>query len=71
MSFLNIKDKRLRDQTIDDYLALKKRLKSRYLDENVEDQTYQRDLQEQYEPVVAAQERMTQDITDQLIPMKD
>ena len=46
-------------------------MKSRYLDENVEDQSYQRDLQEQYEPVVAAQERMTQDITDQLIPMKD
>ena len=71
MSFLNIKDKRLREQTIDDYLALKKRLKSRYLDENEEDQSYRRDLEEQYEPVVAGQERMTQDITDQLIPIKD
>ena len=71
MSFLNIKDKRLRDQTIDDYLALKKRLKSRYLDENAEEQSYRHDLEEQYEPVVAGQQQMTQDITDQLIPIKD
>ena len=71
MSFLNIKDKRLREQTIEDYLALKKRLKSRYSDENEDDQSYRRDLEEQYEPVVAGQERMTQDITDQLIPIKD
>ena len=71
MSFLNIKDKRLRDQTIEDYLALKKRLKRRFMDERVENQTYQRDLQEQYEPVVSGQERMTQDITDQLVPIKD
>ena len=71
MSFLNIKDKRLREQTIEDYLALQKRLKRRYLDENEEDQSYRRDLEEQYEPVVSGQERMTQDITDQLIPIKD
>ena len=69
--FLNIKDKRLREQTIEDYLALQKRLKRRYLDENEEDQSYRRDLEEQYEPVVSGQERMTQDITDQLIPIKD
>ena len=59
MSFLNIKDKRLREQTIEDYLALQKRLKRRYLDENEEDQSYRRDLEEQYEPVVSGQERMT------------
>ena len=71
MSFFKIKDKRLRDQTIDNYLAIKKRLKSRYLHENEEDQSYRHDLEQQYEPVVAAQERATQDITDQLIPIKD
>ena len=52
-------------------MALKNRLKSRYLDENEENQSYRRDLEEQYEPVVSGQERMTQDITDQLIPIKD
>ena len=71
MSFLNIKDKRLREQTIEDYLALQKRLKSRYMDENEEDRSYRRDLEEQYEPVVSGQERMTQDITDQLMPIQD
>ena len=71
MSFLNIKDKRLREQTIEDYLTLQKRLKSRYMDENEEDQSYRRDLEEQYEPIVSGQERMTQDITDQLVPIQD
>ena len=71
MSFLNIKDKRLREQTIEDYLALQKRLKTRYMDENEEDRSYRRDLEEQYEPVVSGQERMTQDITDQLMPIQD
>ena len=63
MSFLNIKDKRLREQTIEDYLALQKRLKRCYLDEKEEDQSYQRDIEEQYEPIVFAQERTTQDVT--------
>ena len=33
MSFLNIKDPEERDATIEDYLALKKRLKERNLEE--------------------------------------
>ena len=71
MSFLNIRDKRLRDEKIDEYLALKKRLKQRNVEENELSQNFQRDLAEQYEPVFSAQERATQNITNQLVPIKE
>ena len=71
MSFLNIKDKRKRDKTIEDYLALKKRLKHRNLEERQDFQDYQHDLEEQYEPVIASNERMAHDITEQLVPIKE
>ena len=71
MSFLNIKDKRKRDETIKDYLALKKRLQLRNMEERTNFIDHQRDLEEQYAPVVASNEQMTDNITEQLIPIKD
>ena len=71
MSFLNIKDKRKQDETIKDYLALKKRLQRRYMEERTDFIDQQRDLEEQYAPVVASNERMTDTITEQLVPIKD
>ena len=47
MSFLNIKDKRKRDKTIKDYLALKKQLQRRYMEERTNFIDHQRDLEEQ------------------------
>ena len=71
MSFLNIKDKSQRDKTIKEYLALKKRLKERNQLERQDVQDYHYDLKQQYEPLVASHERMTQDITEHLVPIKD
>ena len=71
MSFLNIKDRSLRERTIEDYLALKKRLKQRNLEDRVDYQDYRHDLDKEYEPIVASQDRMTEGITDQLVPIKD
>ena len=71
MSFLNIKDRSDRDKTIKEYLALKKRLKQRNLEERVGYQDYQHDLDKEYEPVVASQGRMTENITGQLVPIKE
>ena len=71
MSFLNIKDKRKRDAEIKDYLALKKRLKRRNMEDREETIEHYRDLEEQYAPVVASNERMADTITEQLVPIKD
>ena len=71
MSFLNIKDRSERDKTIKDYLALKKRIKQRNWEKRLGYQDYQHDLDKEYEPVVASQERMTEGITGQLVPIKD
>ena len=71
MSFLNIKDKSERDKTIKEYLALKKRLKQRNQSEHQDSQDYHYDLEQQYEPLVASHERMAQDITEHLVPIKD
>ena len=71
MSFLNIKDKSQRDKTIKEYLALKKRLKQRNQLEHQDAQDYRYDLEQQYEPLVTSHERMTHDITEHLVPIKD
>ena len=62
MSFPNIKDPEDRDAMIEDYLALKKRLKERNLEERRYLIDRQRDLEETFEPVVASYEKMVQDI---------
>ena len=58
MSFFNIKDPEERNAVIEDYLALKKRLKER----NMADPGYmmdrQRDLEETFQPVIANNENM-------------
>ena len=71
MSFLNIKDVKERDATIAEYLALKKRLKQRFLAERSNFIEHQQDLEEQYEPVVASNKKMKDDIVEQLIPITE
>ena len=71
MSFLDIKDPEERDATIADYLALKKRLEERDMEERGYLMDRQRDLQETFEPVVASNRRMAQDIIKYLAPINN
>ena len=71
MSFLNIKDRKEREATINDFLATVERIKKRKLDERSNVIDYRRQLAEEYEPVVASTKEMTEKITDQLIPIKN
>ena len=70
MSFLNIKDRKEREATINDFLATVERIKKRKLDERSNVIDYQRQLAVEYEPVVSSTKEMTEKITDQLIPIK-
>ena len=51
MSFLNIKDRNLRDKMIEDYLAVKKRLKERNMNERMDDLAYRDELEDTFKPV--------------------
>ena len=66
MSFLSIKDPDERDEQIAKYLALKQRLKERDLEERVDYMDRRRELQENFEPVVSSNQKMTEDITSEL-----
>ena len=70
MSFLNIKDLRKRDKIVKEYLATKERIKKRNLDERSDFIDRQRQLEQEYEPVVASTKEMAEKITEQLIPIK-
>ena len=63
MSFFNIKDAEERDAVIEDYLALKKRLKERNMAERGYPMDRQRALGETFQLVVASNEKMAQDTT--------
>ena len=71
MSFLNIKDPELRDARIADYLATVKRLRQRNLNERSDLMDRRRDLEETYEPIVASNREMAQDVIEDLIPIKE
>ena len=71
MSFLNIKDRNLRDKMIEDYLALKKRIKERNIKERMGDLAYRDELEETFKPLVDSNERFTQDIINELKPLSD
>ena len=54
---------------IEDYPALKKRLKERNLEERGDLMDRQRELEETFEPVVASNEQMARDIIKDLEPL--
>ena len=70
MSFLNIKDTVERDAIIANYLALKKPLQERNLEERSDLIVRQRDLEENFKPVVANNQKMAQNVIKGLIPIK-
>ena len=71
MSFMSIKDPEERDAKIADYLATVKRLQKRNLEERSDLIDRQRDLEETYEPIVANNEKMVQEVIEDLIPIKE
>ena len=71
MSFMNIKNPEKRDAMIEDYLALKKRLQKRSLEERSGLVTRQRDLEESFKPVVVSNQKMDQDVSKDLMPIKE
>ena len=58
MSFLNSKDTVERDAMIADYLVLKKPLQERNLEERSDLIVRQRNLEENFKPVVASNQKM-------------
>ena len=70
-SFMDIKDRVKRKAVIKDYISTVKRLKRRYEDEKLGSLARQAELEEQWEPIVKSQDRVTEKITKELEPIKD
>ena len=61
---MNIKDPEERNVKIADYLTTVKRLQKRNLEERSDLIDRQRDLEETYEPIVASNQKMAQDVIE-------
>ena len=68
MSFYSIKNRVQRDNTIQEYLDMKKRIKKRNMDERVGSMNTYRSLQSQYKPIIHSQQ-MQEDIVKHLQPI--
>jgi len=71
MSFLDIPNGKTRDAVVADYLATKKRIKDRNLNEKAKDLGRQRELVELFEPVIKSTEKSTEAITKEITPLQD
>ena len=71
MSFYSIKDREVRDRTIEDYLALKNKIQKRNEDDRIGDLNRYEDLEETYKPIVESHERMTRDLVEELRPISE
>ena len=69
MSFYDIKDRDVRDHTIEEYIALKNKIKQRNKDEHAGTLDRYHKLEETYKPIVDSHAQMTRDIIDQLQPI--
>ena len=70
MSFCDIKDPRKRDNMINDYLAIKERLKKSNLDERAQNSEDLRQREKEYAPVIASNKEMAETITKELGPLQ-
>ena len=70
MSFLNIKNPAEREAVVKDYTALVKRIQQGYEDEKLGDLTRQRDLEEQWRPVVKSQNKVVEKVSKALEPIR-
>ena len=71
MSFLKITDPKKRDAIVKEYLALRKRIKHRNLQEKARDFANHEMLEETLEPVVRSTAASTEAITKELVPIKE
>lgn len=67
MSFMNIKSTEKRDAMIEDYLATVKR----NLEERSDLSDRQRDLEENFKPVVVSNQKMAKEIVKEFFPIKE
>ena len=68
---MSIKDPVLRDKTIEEYLALKDRIKQRSMDERMGEMSHQRALEGEYRPILESQREMREDIVKHLQPIHE
>ena len=71
MSFYDIADHDVRDRKIEEYIALKNKIKRRNLNVRTDDLKNYDKLVETYKPIVKSQEQMTRDIVEQLKPISE
>ena len=71
MSFQSIKDPDERDAVFADYLATRKRIQQRNLNERAQDLTHSDEWREMFYPVIQSTEKSTEAITKELVPMQE
>ena len=71
MSFLKINDPVKRDQTVKEYLELKKNIRGNMLSERTGEQPLQTDLSKIFKPITETQKATAREITKELKPIKE
>ena len=71
MSFLKISDPKKRDEIVADYIATKKRIQQRNLDERIMDHIQEEGLQNMFKPVIDVTEKTNATIKKELLPIKN
>ena len=70
MSFLKIRDPAKRDQTLKEYLELKKNIRDDLLSERTGELELQTDLSKFFKPITETQKATAKEITEELKPSK-
>ena len=71
MSFLKISDPTKRDQTVKEYLELKKNIRNNLLSERAGEQQLQTELTKFYRPITKSQKATAREITEGLRPIRE
>ena len=71
MSFLKISDPVKRDQTVKEFLELKKNIRDNLLSERTGEQQLQTDLSKFYRPITETQKATAREITEGLKPIRE
>ena len=71
MSFLKISDPTKRDQTVKEYLELKKNIRDNLLSEGTGEQQLQTELTKFYRPITESQKATVREITEGLKPIRE
>ena len=71
MSFLKITDPTKRDQTVKEYLELKKNIRDNLLSERTGEQQLQTELTKFYRPITESQKATAKEITEGLRPIRE